>query len=51
MATTKIWAIKDDISRVLKYASNPNKTNIPTIITTFTLFFITIILDQLMDVK
>ena len=28
MATTKIWAVKDNISRVLKYASNPNKTNI-----------------------
>ena len=26
MATTKIWAIKDSLSRVIKYAENPNKT-------------------------
>lgn len=26
MATTKIWAIKDSLSRVIKYAKNPNKT-------------------------
>ena len=26
MATTKIWAIKDSLSRVLQYASNPDKT-------------------------
>ena len=26
MATTKIWAIKDSISRVVKYAENPDKT-------------------------
>lgn len=26
MATTKIWAIKDSLSRVLEYASNPDKT-------------------------
>ena len=26
MATTKIWAIKDSLSRVLDYASNPKKT-------------------------
>ena len=26
MGTTKIWTIKDSISRVLDYASNPNKT-------------------------
>lgn len=26
MATTKIWAIKDSLSRVLDYAANPHKT-------------------------
>ncbi len=26
MATTKIWAIKDSVSRVLSYAANPEKT-------------------------
>ena len=26
MATTKIWAIKDSLSRVLQYAANPEKT-------------------------
>ena len=26
MATTKIWAIKDSISRVISYARNPKKT-------------------------
>ena len=26
MATTKIWAIKDSLSRVVNYASNPEKT-------------------------
>ena len=26
MATTKIWAIKDSLSRVVNYAKNPNKT-------------------------
>ena len=26
MATTKIWAIKDSLSRVLNYAANPKKT-------------------------
>ena len=26
MAVTKIWAIKDHISRVLDYAANPEKT-------------------------
>ena len=26
MATTKIWAIKDSLSRVLQYAANPDKT-------------------------
>lgn len=26
MATTKIWAIKDSVERVLNYASNPEKT-------------------------
>ena len=25
MATTKIWAIKDSLSRVLQYAANPEK--------------------------
>lgn len=25
MATTKIWAIKDSLSRVLQYAANPDK--------------------------
>ena len=28
MATTKIWAVKDNISRVLSYASNPKKTSL-----------------------
>ena len=27
MATTKIWAVKDSLSRVVNYASNPEKTN------------------------
>lgn len=26
MAVTKIWAIKDSLSRVVDYAANPNKT-------------------------
>ena len=26
MAVTKIWAIKDSLSRVVDYATNPNKT-------------------------
>jgi len=26
MATTKIWAVKDSLSRVVSYASNPEKT-------------------------
>ena len=26
MATTKIWTIKDSISRVISYAKNPEKT-------------------------
>ena len=26
MATTKIWAVKDSLSRVVNYASNPDKT-------------------------
>ena len=26
MATTKIWAVKDSLSRVVNYASNPEKT-------------------------
>ena len=26
VATTKIWAIKDSISRVISYAKNPDKT-------------------------
>ena len=26
MATTKIWAIKDSLSRVVNYAKNPEKT-------------------------
>lgn len=26
MATTKIWAIKDSVERVLNYAANPEKT-------------------------
>ena len=26
MGTTKIWAIKDSLSRVLDYAANPHKT-------------------------
>ena len=33
MATTKIWAIKDSISRVVKYAENPNKTRLAARIT------------------
>ena len=28
MATTKIWAIKDSLSRVVNYAKNPEKNNI-----------------------
>ena len=28
MATTKIWAIKGELSKVLNYASNPNKTTL-----------------------
>lgn len=27
MATTKIWAVKDSLSRVVNYAANPEKTN------------------------
>lgn len=27
MATTKIWAIKDSLSRVVNYAKNPEKKN------------------------
>ena len=27
MATTKIWAVKDSLSRVVNYATNPEKTN------------------------
>ena len=27
MATTKIWAIKDSLLRVVNYASNPEKTS------------------------
>lgn len=27
MATTKIWAVKDNLSRVIDYATNPEKTN------------------------
>ena len=27
MATTKIWAVKDSLSRVVNYAENPEKTN------------------------
>ena len=26
MAITKIWAVKDDLNRVLNYIKNPNKT-------------------------
>lgn len=26
MAITKIWAVKDDLNRVLKYIKNPDKT-------------------------
>ena len=26
MATTSIWAVKDNLDRVLNYASNPHKT-------------------------
>ena len=37
MATTKIWAIKDSISRVVNYAKNPDKTTLFDII--FILFF------------
>lgn len=29
MATTKIWAIKDSLSRVVNYAKNPEKTKFP----------------------
>ena len=28
MATTKIWAIKDSVSRVVNYAKNPDKTTL-----------------------
>ena len=28
LATTKIWAVKDSLSRVVDYASNPEKTNV-----------------------
>ena len=28
MATTKIWAVKDSIGRVIDYASNPEKTEL-----------------------
>ena len=28
MATTKIWAIKDSLSRIVSYAENPNKTSL-----------------------
>ena len=28
MATTKIWAVKDSIARVIDYASNPEKTEL-----------------------
>lgn len=31
MATTKIWAVKDSISRVVDYAKNPNKTTLSDI--------------------
>ena len=31
MATTKIWAIKDSISRVVNYAKNPDKTTVSDI--------------------
>lgn len=31
MATTKIWAIKDSISRVVSYAENPDKTTLSDI--------------------
>ena len=31
MATTKIWAIKDSISRVVNYAKNPDKTTLSDI--------------------
>ena len=27
MATTKIWAVKDSLLRVVNYAANPEKTN------------------------
>lgn len=27
MATTKIWAIKDSLLRIVNYASNPEKTS------------------------
>ena len=27
MATTKIWAIKDSLRRVIDYAANPDKTD------------------------
>ena len=28
MATTKIWAIKDSVKRVIEYARNPDKTEL-----------------------
>ena len=28
MATTAIWDVKDNLQRVLNYASNPNKTEV-----------------------
>ena len=31
MATTKIWAIKGELSKVLNYASNPNKTTLKSL--------------------
>lgn len=30
MATTAIWDVKDNLDRVLRYASNPNKTEAPS---------------------
>ena len=31
MATTKIWASKGELSKVLNYASNPNKTTLKSL--------------------
>ena len=28
MATTKIWAVKDNLKQVINYAANPEKTSI-----------------------